>query len=83
MFTVAGEFKPFSLTGSLPIVADLKDQGFDVQVTGFGRMEVRAIRPADVPAPGSRSHFCAAVSSCRVCVCRARRRTTQWTSLPC
>jgi hypothetical protein len=31
---VKGEFKPFSLTGSLPIVADLKDQGFDVQVTG-------------------------------------------------
>jgi acetylornithine deacetylase len=37
--TAAGEAKPFSLTGSLPIVADLKEAGFDVQICGFGNME--------------------------------------------
>jgi len=31
--------EPFSLTGSLPIIRDLADKGFDVQITGFGRME--------------------------------------------
>lgn len=36
---VCGEVKPFSLTGSLPIIADLKDQGYDVQVCGFGYMD--------------------------------------------
>lgn len=36
---VFGEVKPFSLTGTLPIIADLKDAGFDVQVCGFGRMD--------------------------------------------
>lgn len=36
---VRGEAKPFSLTGSLPIIADLKEQGLDVQITGFGRMD--------------------------------------------
>lgn len=35
---VRGKANPFSLTGSLPIIADLKEQGFDVQVTGFGNM---------------------------------------------
>ncbi len=29
--------KPFSVTGSLPLVRDLQRQGFDVQITGFGR----------------------------------------------
>jgi acetylornithine deacetylase len=29
--------KPFSLTGSLPLVRDLQRGGFDVQITGFGR----------------------------------------------
>ena len=29
--------KPSSLTGSLPLVRDLQRQGFDVQITGFGR----------------------------------------------
>jgi len=33
------EAQPYSLTGSLPLIADLKEQGFDVQVTGFGRMD--------------------------------------------
>lgn len=32
-----GEVRPFSMTGSLPIVKDLQDAGFDVQITGFGR----------------------------------------------
>jgi len=36
---VTGDVRPFSLTGTLPIIADLKDDGFDVQVTGFGRMD--------------------------------------------
>jgi acetylornithine deacetylase/succinyl-diaminopimelate desuccinylase-like protein len=29
--------KPFSVTGSLPLVRDLQRRGFDVQITGFGR----------------------------------------------
>ncbi len=36
---VRGVAKPFSLTGSLPIIRDLQDSGFDVQVCGFGRMD--------------------------------------------
>lgn len=35
---VRGVAKPFSLTGSLPIIADLQKQGYDVQVVGFGLM---------------------------------------------
>jgi acetylornithine deacetylase/succinyl-diaminopimelate desuccinylase-like protein len=29
--------QPFAMTGSLPLVRDLQRQGFDVQITGFGR----------------------------------------------
>lgn len=36
---VRPEAKPFALTGSLPYVRFLQEQGFDVQITGFGRME--------------------------------------------
>jgi len=36
---VCGEAKPFALTGSLPIIRDLQDAGYDVQITGFGRMD--------------------------------------------
>jgi len=36
---IRGSAKPFSLTGSLPIIRDLHDQGFDVQVVGFGRLD--------------------------------------------
>lgn len=36
--TVRGEAKPFSLGGSLPLIKDLQDAGFDVQMCGFGRM---------------------------------------------
>jgi len=31
------EPKPHSITGSLPLVRDLQKNGFDVQITGFGR----------------------------------------------
>jgi len=34
-----GGAKPFSLTGSLPIIGGLKDKGFDTQIVGFGRMD--------------------------------------------
>ena len=36
---VLGEVKPYSICGSLPLVRDLQRAGFDVQMTGFGRME--------------------------------------------
>jgi acetylornithine deacetylase len=32
------EAKSFSLSGTLPLVADLKDRGFDIQICGFGDM---------------------------------------------
>jgi acetylornithine deacetylase len=35
---VNGKANPFSLTGSLPIIKDLQDSGFDVQCCGFGCM---------------------------------------------
>lgn len=35
---VCGECKPFSLTGSLPLVRNLQRFGYDVQITGFGKM---------------------------------------------
>ena len=34
---VIGEVKPYSITGSLPLIRDLKDAGFDVQTCGYGR----------------------------------------------
>jgi acetylornithine deacetylase len=40
IMSVHPEAKPFSLTGTLPLVADLKDEGFDVQICGFGDMAV-------------------------------------------
>jgi acetylornithine deacetylase len=33
---VLGDCKPFSLTGSLPLVADLQKAGFDLQIVGYG-----------------------------------------------
>jgi len=36
--TVRGKCEPFSLTGTLPLIAEMKEKGFDVQVTGFGVM---------------------------------------------
>jgi len=36
---VVGKVAPFSLTGSLPLVSDLKDAGYDVQLVGYGRTD--------------------------------------------
>jgi acetylornithine deacetylase len=36
---VRGSCKPFSFTGSLPLVKELQDRGFDLQVIGFGRRD--------------------------------------------
>ncbi|XP_074317751.1 acetylornithine deacetylase-like [Silene latifolia] len=33
---VVGHVKPYSITGSLPLIRDLQDQGFDVQTCGYG-----------------------------------------------
>ncbi len=38
--SVLGESKPYSITGSLPLVGDLQDAGFDVQICGFGHSSV-------------------------------------------
>ncbi|XP_057520614.1 acetylornithine deacetylase [Amaranthus tricolor] len=35
---VVGYAKPYSITGSLPLIRDLHDDGFDVQTTGYGLM---------------------------------------------
>lgn len=34
--TVLGSCKPYSIGGSLPLIRDLQDQGFDVQISGYG-----------------------------------------------
>lgn len=33
---VLGEAKPYSIGGSLPLIRDLQDSGFDVQISGYG-----------------------------------------------
>jgi len=33
---VKGEAKPYSLTGSLPLVREMQNAGFDIQITGYG-----------------------------------------------
>ncbi|CAA6669695.1 unnamed protein product [Spirodela intermedia] len=35
---VVGHVKPYSITGTLPLIRDLQDEGFDVQTTGYGVM---------------------------------------------
>ncbi|KAM7491088.1 hypothetical protein LguiA_034009 [Lonicera macranthoides] len=35
---VVGHVKPYSITGSLPLIRDLHDESFDVQTTGYGLM---------------------------------------------
>lgn len=35
---VVGDSKPYSLTGGLPLVKELQDEGFDIQVVGYGLM---------------------------------------------
>ena len=37
---VLGESKPYSITGSLPLVGDLKENGYDVQICGYGHSSV-------------------------------------------
>jgi acetylornithine deacetylase len=37
---VLGESKPYSITGSLPLVGDLQEAGFDIQVCGYGHSSV-------------------------------------------
>ncbi|KAF7828566.1 acetylornithine deacetylase [Senna tora] len=36
---VIGYVKPFSITGTLPLVRDLQDEGYDVQICGYGLMD--------------------------------------------
>ncbi|KAK4364619.1 hypothetical protein RND71_015977 [Anisodus tanguticus] len=33
-----GHAKPYSITGTLPLIRDLQDEGFDVQTSGYGLM---------------------------------------------
>lgn len=35
---VTGDCKPYSITGSLPCIRDLQENGFDVQTLGFGKL---------------------------------------------
>jgi acetylornithine deacetylase len=37
---VLGEAKPFSISGSLPLVRDLQRAGLDLTMTGFGKSSV-------------------------------------------
>ena len=37
---VMGVVEPYSITGSLPLVGDLQEAGFDVQVCGYGHSSV-------------------------------------------
>ena len=37
---VLGESKPYSITGSLPLVGDLQEANFDVQICGYGHSSV-------------------------------------------
>jgi len=37
---VLGECKPFSITGSLPLVGDMQAAGFDIQVSDLANMLV-------------------------------------------
>jgi acetylornithine deacetylase len=36
---VVGHVKPYSITGSLPCIRELQDEGFDVQTVGYGLMK--------------------------------------------
>ena len=33
---IKGEAKPYSICGSLPLVGEMQEQGFDIQLTGYG-----------------------------------------------
>jgi len=36
---VKGSVNPYSICGSLPLVKSMQDQGFDLHITGFGKMD--------------------------------------------
>ncbi|CAH9134241.1 unnamed protein product [Cuscuta epithymum] len=36
---IVGHVKPYSITGTLPLIRELQDEGFDVQTCGYGLME--------------------------------------------
>ncbi|XP_065912244.1 uncharacterized protein [Dysidea avara] len=38
--SVIGECKPYSITGSLPLVGEMQEAGFDIQVCGYGESSV-------------------------------------------
>jgi len=37
---IRGEAKPYAICGSLPLVGDLQDAGFDIQISGYGKSSV-------------------------------------------
>ena len=37
---VLGEAKPYAICGSLPLVREMKDEGFDLQIVGYGLSSV-------------------------------------------
>ncbi|KAL5985378.1 hypothetical protein ACLOJK_027362 [Asimina triloba] len=40
---VIGHCKPYSITGTLPLIRELQDEGFDVQTAGYGRITRRTV----------------------------------------
>jgi acetylornithine deacetylase len=37
---VTGAVKPYSICGSLPLVGDMQEAGYDLQLTGYGKSSV-------------------------------------------
>jgi len=37
---IRGDAKPYAICGSLPLVGDLQDAGFDIQISGYGKSSV-------------------------------------------
>lgn len=67
IFEVTKKCSPFALTGSLPIIADLQAQGYDVQVTGFGRFDAYHARQFTPTTSG-----CDERSAIRLCMTSVR-----------
>jgi len=72
IYEVTGQCKPFALTGSLPIIADLKEQGYDVQITGFGAFEVSF----------ARAYACHFTHACSRCSRLAVAHGCEWLCVP-
>jgi acetylornithine deacetylase len=36
---IVGHVEPYSITGSLPLIRELQDEGFDVQTAGYGLLK--------------------------------------------